>query len=91
MTKSSATFRDVASFIAGGLVGLSIGALVLAMMDEFTGGWQMFLVFGALAILAVGITLQIAATHTNEPRPRRTTARALHVLPVELMESGQVR
>ena len=91
MMKSSATFRDVSSFIAGGLVGLSIGVPVLAMMDEFTGAWQTLLVLGALIILALGITLQIAATHTNKPRPRRTAARALHVLPIKLMESSQVR
>jgi hypothetical protein len=89
MMKSSATFRDISSFIAGGLVSLSIGVLVLAMMDEFTGGWQTLLVFGTLIILALGITLQIAAT--NKPRPRRTTGQALHALPIELMESSQVR
>ena len=81
MMKSSAIFRDVTSFGAGGLVGLSIGVLVLAMMDEFTGGRQTLLVFGALAILALGVALQIAATHTNKLRPRRTTALAPHVPP----------
>ena len=91
MMKSSATFRDVASFIAGSLVGVSIGVLVLAMMDEFTGAWQTVLAFGAPVILALGITLQIAATHTNKPRPRRTSTQALHVLPIKLMESSQLR
>jgi uncharacterized membrane protein len=91
MMKSSATFRDVASLIAGGLVGVSIGVLVLAMMDEFTGAWQTLLVFGAPVILALGITLQIVATHPNKPRLRRTTDPALHVLPIELMGSSRVR
>jgi predicted lipid-binding transport protein (Tim44 family) len=91
MKKSSATFRDVGRFIAGLLVGLSIGILVFAMMDEFTGAWQTLLVFGAPIILALAITLEIVATYTNKPRPRRRTDPALHVLPIELMESSQVR
>jgi hypothetical protein len=65
--------------------------MVFAMMDAFPDEWQTLPVFGASIILALGITLQIVATSTNRPRPRRRTDPALHVLPIELMESSQIR
>ena len=91
MKKSSATFRDVGSFIAGLLVGLSIGVVVFAMIDADLGDWQALWFVVAPIILALGITLQVVATPTNKPRPRRRTDPALHVPPIELMESSQAR
>ena len=69
MKKFPANFRNVGSFIAGSLVGLSLGVMVFAMMDAFPDEWQTLPLFGASIILAVGIALQIVAT--NMPRPRR--------------------
>ncbi len=83
MKKSSATFRDVGSFIAGLLVGLSIGVLVFAMVEADPGEGQALWFFVAPIILTLGITLQIVAT--NKPRPRRAPAPKLGVLPVRFM------
>ena len=69
MTKSLANFRDLGSFIAGLLVGLSIVVPVFAMIDSDPGDWQVLWFFGALIILALGIALQVLAS--NKPRSRR--------------------
>ena len=84
MKKFPANFRNVGSFIAGSLVGLSLGVMVFAMMDAFPDEWQTLPLFGASIILAVGIALQIVAT--NMPRPRRAPALKLGALPVRFMD-----
>jgi hypothetical protein len=89
MTKSLATFRDLGSFIAGILVGLSIVVPVFAMLEADPGDWQTLWVFGPPIILALGITLQVVAT--NKPRPRRTPAPELGALPVRFMDLNHVR
>ena len=70
MTKSLANFRDLGSFIAGLLVGLSIVVAVFAMIDSDPGDWQVLWFFVAPIILALGIALQVLAS--NKPRSRRT-------------------
>jgi hypothetical protein len=52
------------------LIGVSIVAPVFALMVVNPTDWQMFLVFGAPIILALGITLQ--AVITAKPRHQRT-------------------
>jgi uncharacterized membrane protein YczE len=72
MTKSLANFRDLGSFIAGLLVGLSIVVPVFAMIDSDPGDWQVLWFLVAPIILALGITLQVLAN--NKPWPRRRGA-----------------
>ena len=91
MKKFLATLRNVSSFIAGILVGLSLWIMVFAMIDAFPDEWQTLPVFGASIILVLGITLQIVATSTNRTPSRRRRDPALPILPVELMESRQIR
>jgi len=83
MKKFRAKFRNVGSFIAGILVGLSLGIMVFAMTDAFPDGWQTLPVFGASIIVALGIALQIVATY--RPRPRRRTDPAHGALPTPLV------
>ena len=71
MKNSLATFREVGSFIAGLLIGLSIVVPVSAMMIVNPNNWQTLWVFGALVILALGVTLQVVIS--PKPRHRRTT------------------
>ena len=91
MKKFLATLRNVSSFIAGILVGLSLWIMVFALMDAFPDEWQTLPVFGASIILVLGITLQIVTTSTDRTPSRRSRDPALPVLPVELMESRQIR
>ena len=70
MKKFRAKFRNVGSFIAGILVGLSLGIMVFAMTDAFPDGWQTLPVFGASIIVALGIALQIVATYRPRPPPQ---------------------
>ena len=62
MKKALARFRDAGSFIAGILVGLSVVAPVIALTGTNTAAWEAFLVFGALIVLVLGITLQAVIT-----------------------------
>ena len=89
MKRSRAAFRNVGSFIAGILVGLSLGVAAFAMMDVFPDEWQTLPVFGAFIILALGIALQIVATY--RPRPRRRTDLALGALPTPLVALNHER
>lgn len=82
MKRFPAKLRNVGSFTAGILVGLSLGVAAFAMMDVFPAEWQTLPIFGAFIILALGIALQIAATY--RPRPRRRTDPALGALPTPL-------
>ena len=75
MNNSLARFQDAGSFIAGILIGLSIMAPVFASLVVNPTDLQMFLVFGAPIILAVGITLQVVIT--AKPRHQRTINTAL--------------
>lgn len=80
MKKFPARFRNLGSFIAGILVGLSLGVMVFALMDVFPDDWETLPVFCAFVILALGITLQIVATY--RPRPRRRTDPAIGAVPL---------
>jgi len=91
MKRLPAKLRNVGSFIAGTLVGLSIAVMVFAMMDAFPDEWQTLPVFGASIILALGITLQIVATSTNRPGPRRRTDPAHGALPTLLVALNHER
>ena len=91
MKKLRGKFRNAGSFIAGILVGLSLGIMVFAMTDAFPDGWQTLPVFGASIILALGITLQIVATSTNRPGPRRRTDPAHVALPTLLVALNHER
>jgi uncharacterized membrane protein len=70
MKNSLTRFREAGSFIAGILIGLSIMVPVFASLVMNPTDWQMFLVFGAPIILALGITLQVVIT--ARPRHQRT-------------------
>ena len=70
MNNSLERFRQVGSFIAGTLVGVSIVVLVLGLTGATPTYAQTFLVFGAPIILAFGITLQAVIT----AKTRGTTA-----------------
>jgi cytochrome c biogenesis protein CcdA len=91
MKKFPAILRNVSSFIAGILVGLSLWIMVFALMDAFPDEWQTLPVFGASIILVLGIALQIVATSTTRPPSHRRTDPELPILPIELMESSQIR
>ena len=80
---------DKLGFIAGLLIGLSIVVPVFAMMVADPGDWQTLSFFGALIILALGLTLQIIVT--SKPRHQRTTAAKLEALPIGLMELSHER
>jgi hypothetical protein len=84
MKNSLAMLREVRSFIAGLLIGLSIVVLVFAMTVASPGNWQPLWVFGAPAILALGLTLQAVAN--IRPRRERTTQPEFEALPIRFME-----
>jgi len=83
MTKSLANFRDLGSFIAGLLVGLSIVVPVFAMIDSDPGDGQALWFFVAPIILALGIMLQVLAS--NKPRSRRTLNAEPGASPIRLV------
>ena len=84
MKKSLAMLREVSSFLAGLLIGLSIVVLVFAMTVANPGNWQALWVFGAPVILALGLTLRVVAN--TKPRRRRTTQPEFGALPIRFME-----
>jgi len=84
MKNPLARFRQAGSFIAGLLIGVSIMIPMFAMMVTNLGDWQMVCVFGALIVLALGITLQVVIT--AKPRHRRTIDTKLGAFPIRLME-----
>ena len=86
MKSSLAMLREVRSFIAGLLIGLSIVVLVFAMTVADPGNWQALWVFGAPAILALGLTLQAVANANIRPRRRRTAQPEFGALPIRFME-----
>ena len=57
MKSTLAKFRQAGSLVAGLLIGLAIVAAVSAMMVVEPSDWQTLLIFGALIILALGLTL----------------------------------
>ena len=72
MKNSLAAHREVSSFIAGLLIGLSMVVLVFAMTVANPGNWQALWVFAAPVILALGLTLQVLGN--AKPPRRRATA-----------------
>jgi hypothetical protein len=63
-----ARFRDAGSLCAGILIGAAILVLVFAVLIADPGHWQLLWVFGALALLALGLGLQRAVTSTERRR-----------------------
>ena len=86
MKNPLARFRQIGSFIAGLLIGLSIVVPVSAMMVADPGDWQMVWVFGSFIIFALGLTLQVVIT--AKPPHRRMLDPGLGVLPFRLIESN---
>ena len=84
MKNSLATFREVSSFIAGLLIGLSMVILVFAMTVANPGTWQALWVFATPVILALGLTLWVLGN--AKPRRRRTTQPESGALPIRLMD-----
>jgi hypothetical protein len=80
---------EAGSVIAGLLVGTSIVVPVLAMTIADPDGWQLFRVFGALFILALGLTLQVVVT--AKPRRRHASSTETGALPAGLMELSHQR
>jgi hypothetical protein len=70
MKNPLARFPDAGSFVAGLVIGLSILVPVFAITVAEPGAWQALWIFGALAILALGFSLQ--AFVTAGPRHPRT-------------------
>jgi len=77
------TFQEAGSFVAGFLIGLSIVVAVFAMIAASLSDWQTLWIFGALIILALGITLQVVVT--AQPGNRRTTRPELGASPIEFV------
>jgi len=84
MKNSRAVLREVSSFVAGLLIGLSMVVLVFAMTVMDPGNWQALWVFGAPVFLALGLTLQVVADTKNKPRHRRT-------VPLKFMDVSRER
>ena len=89
MTRLPEKLRNVGSFIAGTLVGLSLWVTIFVILDAFPDGWQTLPLFGAPIILALGIALQVVATY--RPRPRRRTDPAHGALPTLLLALNRER
>lgn len=71
-----ARFRDVGSLIAGVLIGLSLVAIVFAMLAVGTSHLQMFLAVGALIALVLGLMLQFVINTTLQ---RLTNKNVAHI------------
>jgi formate/nitrite transporter FocA (FNT family) len=91
MKNSHAVLREVSSFLAGLLIGLSIVVLVFAMTVTNPGNWQALWVFGAPVLLALGLTLQVVANSKAKPRHPRTTQREFVSLPLKFMDLSRER
>ena len=89
MKKFQATLRNVSSFIAGILDGLSLWATIFAILDAFPDEWQTLPLFGAPIILALGTTLQ-ASRLTGHGRAAGRTRR-LEPLPTLLVALNHER
>ncbi len=73
------TIREDGSLIAGFLIGLSLVVATFAVTDAVSGAWQDVLLFGAPAVLALGIA--VYALLTAEPRRRPATSAAHNGIP----------
>ncbi len=76
----NSVFQDVGSFVAGILIGLSIMVPVFALLVVNLADWQTLLLFGAPAILALGITLQAIITAKARHLRNRITAPGWHAV-----------
>jgi hypothetical protein len=75
LMNSPTNLRDVGSFLAGVLIGVSLMVPIFALIVVNLSHWQAFLLFGAPIILALGITLQ--AVITAKARHQRASCTAL--------------
>jgi hypothetical protein len=75
LMNSPTNLRDVGSFLAGVLIGVSLMVPIFALIVVNLSHWQAFLLFGAPIILALGITLQ--AVITAKARHQRAISMAL--------------
>lgn len=74
MTNSSAQFRQLGSFTAGFLIGLSIVVATFALTDADSSAWQTVLVFVAPVTLMLGLALQVLVTPSPGAGLRRAAS-----------------